>query len=87
MIAENGNHMSTGFLGTRPLLPVLSASGQHDLATFLVAVTRVSVLGLRDRQWRDDDLGTLGQLHQRRRVWSAQRGDEFVLALRLRRGL
>ncbi len=35
MIAENGNHMSTGFLGTRPLLPVLSASGQHDLATFL----------------------------------------------------
>ncbi|MGB7344128.1 MAG: glycoside hydrolase family 78 protein [Pirellulaceae bacterium] len=36
MIAENGNHMSTGFLGTRPLLPVLSASGQHDLATFLL---------------------------------------------------
>ena len=36
MIAENGNHMSTGFLGTRPLLPVLSASGQHDLAAFLL---------------------------------------------------
>ena len=36
MIADNGNHMSTGFLGTRPLLPVLSASGQHDLATFLL---------------------------------------------------
>jgi len=36
MIAENGNHMSTGFLGTRPLLPVLSASGQHDLAVFLL---------------------------------------------------
>ncbi|TWU19251.1 Bacterial alpha-L-rhamnosidase [Allorhodopirellula heiligendammensis] len=36
MIAENGNHMATGFLGTRPLLPVLSASGQHDLATFLL---------------------------------------------------
>ena len=36
LIAENGNHMSTGFLGTRPLLPVLSASGQHDLATFLL---------------------------------------------------
>ncbi|KAA1259124.1 Bacterial alpha-L-rhamnosidase [Rubripirellula obstinata] len=36
MLAENGNHMATGFLGTRPLLPVLSASGQHDLATFLL---------------------------------------------------
>ncbi|TWU03637.1 Bacterial alpha-L-rhamnosidase [Neorhodopirellula pilleata] len=36
MIAKNGNRMSTGFLGTRPLLPVLSESGQHDLATFLL---------------------------------------------------
>ncbi|MCA9263388.1 MAG: family 78 glycoside hydrolase catalytic domain, partial [Planctomycetales bacterium] len=36
MIAANGNHMSTGFLGTRPLLPVLSATGQNDLAVFLL---------------------------------------------------
>ncbi|TWU51740.1 glycoside hydrolase family 78 protein [Rubripirellula reticaptiva] len=36
MLADNGNHMATGFLGTRPLLPVLSASGQHDLAVFLI---------------------------------------------------
>ena len=36
MITQNGNRMSTGFLGTRPLLPVLSATGQHDLATFLL---------------------------------------------------
>lgn len=36
LIAENGNHMATGFLGTRPLLPVLSESGQHDLAVFLL---------------------------------------------------
>ena len=36
MIALNGNHMSTGFLGTRPLLPVLSSAGQHDLAVFLL---------------------------------------------------
>ncbi|WP_413432678.1 family 78 glycoside hydrolase catalytic domain [Crateriforma spongiae] len=36
MLADNGNRMSTGFLGTRPLLPVLSSSGQHDLATFLL---------------------------------------------------
>lgn len=36
MVAENGNHMATGFLGTRPLLPVLSAAGQNDLAAFLL---------------------------------------------------
>lgn len=36
MIALNGNHMATGFLGTKPLLPVLSSAGQHDLATFLL---------------------------------------------------
>ncbi|MCO8121290.1 glycoside hydrolase family 78 protein [Stieleria sp. TO1_6] len=36
MLNENGNHMATGFLGTRPLLPVLSASGQNDLAAFLL---------------------------------------------------
>ncbi len=31
-IAKNGNRMATGFLGTRALLPALSANGQHDLA-------------------------------------------------------
>lgn len=36
MLGDNGNRMATGFLGTRPLLPVLSGSGQHDLATFLL---------------------------------------------------
>jgi len=36
MIEQNGNRMSTGFLGTRPLLPVLSSTDQHDLATFLL---------------------------------------------------
>jgi len=36
MIAANGNHMSTGFLGTRPLLPVLSSVGRNDLAVFLL---------------------------------------------------
>jgi alpha-L-rhamnosidase len=35
MIRDNGNRMSTGFVGTRPLLPVLSSVGQHDLAVFL----------------------------------------------------
>lgn len=34
-IRQNGNRMATGFLGTRPLLPVLSAHGHHDLAVLL----------------------------------------------------
>src|SRR5205823_6002440 len=34
-IRENGSVMGTGFLGTRALLPALSAAGQHDLATQL----------------------------------------------------
>ena len=33
---ENGNKMTTGFLGTRPLLPALSATGHHDLAGILM---------------------------------------------------
>lgn len=36
MLADNGHHMATGFLGTRPLLPVLSDTGQNDLAVFLL---------------------------------------------------
>jgi alpha-L-rhamnosidase len=35
-LESNGNRMATGFLGTRPLLPALSSSGQHDLAVFLL---------------------------------------------------
>ncbi len=36
LVKENGNKMTTGFLGTRPLLPALSASGHHDLAGILM---------------------------------------------------
>ncbi len=35
-IRDNENRMATGFLGTRPLLPVLSAVGHHDLAVRLL---------------------------------------------------
>lgn len=35
-IEDNDGRMSTGFLGTRPLLPVLSATGQSDLAVRLL---------------------------------------------------
>jgi alpha-L-rhamnosidase len=31
-IKKNNFRMATGFLGTKPLLPVLTANGQHDLA-------------------------------------------------------
>jgi len=34
-IAKNGYRMTTGFLGTKPILPALTASGQHDLAVRL----------------------------------------------------
>ena len=36
LVRDNGNKMTTGFLGTRPLLPALSASGHHDLAGILM---------------------------------------------------
>ncbi len=35
-IRDNGNRMSTGFLGTYSLLPALSTTGHHDLATLLL---------------------------------------------------
>jgi alpha-L-rhamnosidase len=35
MIEKSGFHMATGFLGTKSLLPVLSAHGHHDLAVRL----------------------------------------------------
>ncbi|MCF6285843.1 MAG: alfa-L-rhamnosidase, partial [Candidatus Hydrogenedentes bacterium] len=36
LIAEEDNAMSTGFIGTRPLLPALTATGHHDLAARLL---------------------------------------------------
>lgn len=39
-IGANDTRMSTGFLGTRPLLPVLSSVGQHDLAVRLLQSRR-----------------------------------------------
>ena len=36
LIGRNGNRMATGFLGTRPLLPVLTSAGHNDLAMFLL---------------------------------------------------
>lgn len=36
LIRDNGNKMTTGFLGTRPLLPALSNNGHHDLAGILM---------------------------------------------------
>src|SRR6185369_11297328 len=35
-IRNNDSRMGTGFLGTRALLPALSAAGQHDLAARLI---------------------------------------------------
>lgn len=40
LIEQNGHAMSTGFIGTRPLLPALTASGHHDLAVRLLQSRR-----------------------------------------------
>lgn len=40
LIQENDYRMSTGFLGTRPLLPVLTATGHNDLAARLLQSRR-----------------------------------------------
>lgn len=40
LIRTNGFRMTTGFLGTRPLLPALSAAGQHDVAVRLLQSRR-----------------------------------------------
>ena len=39
-IRANDTRMATGFLGTKPLLPVLSAGGEHDLAARLLQSRR-----------------------------------------------
>lgn len=39
-IEANGTRMATGFLGTRPLLPALTETGQHDLAVRLLQSRR-----------------------------------------------
>lgn len=36
LVRANGNKLATGFLGTRPLLPVLSTHGHHDVAGILI---------------------------------------------------
>jgi alpha-L-rhamnosidase len=36
LVRENDNKMTTGFLGTRPLLPALSANGHHDISGILI---------------------------------------------------
>jgi len=36
LVRTNHNLMTTGFLGTRPLLPALSANGHHDLSGVLI---------------------------------------------------
>lgn len=45
LIRANGNQLSTGFLGFKPLLPALSASGQIDVAYQLMLSTEYPSLG------------------------------------------
>lgn len=36
LVRQNGDRLTTGFLGTQPLLPALTATGHHDLALRLL---------------------------------------------------
>lgn len=45
LIRANGNKLSTGFLGFKPLLPALSASGHSDIAYQLILSTAYPSLG------------------------------------------
>ena len=78
--------MTTGFLGTRPLLPVLSSVGQQ---TWRCSCCRagIPVVGLRGRARRDHHLGAVEQLYQGQRIRPAERRDEFFLPLLVRRRL
>jgi len=49
-IARNDYRMATGFLGTKPLLPALSAHGQHDLAVRLFQSRRFPSWGFEVEQ-------------------------------------
>lgn len=45
LVKGNGNHLATGFLGYKPLLPALSASGNSDIAYTLLKDTAYPSLG------------------------------------------
>ena len=87
-IQDNDGRMSTGFLGTRPLLPVLSATGQSDLAVRLLQSRKYPSWGYEVEQgattvwerWNSytKDKGFGGEQNA---------ADELLRALLLRRGL
>src|SRR5690606_34863614 len=45
LVRENNNQLSTGFLGFKPLLPALSATGNSDMAYTLIQDTAYPSLG------------------------------------------
>ena len=79
MIHENGNRMSTGFLGTRPLLPVLTRVGQHDLAMFLFQSREFPSWGYEVEQGATTIWERWDSLHEGRWFRTPQCRHEFVL--------
>lgn len=59
MVHANGDRMATGFLGTRPLLPVLTANGQHEMALHLFQSREFPSRGLRGGERSDFRLGAV----------------------------
>lgn len=68
MIRNDGCQMRTGFVGTPYILHVLSNYGYTVLAYTAVMQERISVLAVCGGKRRNNDLGTLGRHHGKRRV-------------------
>src|ERR1019366_837039 len=79
MIGDNGYRMTTGFLGTYPLLPVLSESGHHDLAVRLFQSRQFP-------SWGYEVENGATTIWERWNSYTKDKGYEFLQPLRLRRG-
>ena len=84
-IEKRGNHLSTGFIGTKSLMHALSQIGRQDVAFRLLAQRLVPLVGLLDQARCDQHLGAVGRLDSRQGFPGP--GDELIRALLVRGGL
>ena len=84
-IEKRGWHLSTGFIGTKYLMLVLSQDWPARRRLSAAAQRHLPVLGLLHQAGRDQHLGTLGRLDAREGFPGCRH--ELLRALLLRRGL